>query len=236
MIVSLTIVRYPKIGVPFALLAMALHRLPMHSQKGCSFWQLLGSGRKGTFDLYPDWQQWAVLACWDDRKSFDRFYEQSFISKWWKFFRTEKWTMLCEPLQSHGTWNGREPFNVPEQVGYQGPLIVLTRATVKFKRLKTFWAHANIVSNILNNAKGLIVSFGIGEMPVYKQSTFSIWENVDDMKAFAYQSPEHIEVVRKSKEESWHKEELFARLKPIAAFGTLHHADPLKGLITFDEL
>jgi hypothetical protein len=235
MIVSLTIVRYPKICIPFALLAMALHRLPMHFKKGCSFWRLLGTGRKGTFDLYPDWQQWGLLACWDDRGSFDRFSRQSFISKWWKFFRTEQWTILCEPLQSHGSWDGREPFNVPVQADYQGPLVVLTRATVRFNRLKNFWANADTVSAIMSDAKGLIASFGIGEMPVYRQATFSVWDNVESMRAFAYQSAEHIEVIRKTKEEAWYSEELFARFKPIAAFGTLHHTDPLKGIITFDE-
>ena len=236
MIVSLTIVRYPKVMIPFALVAMALHRLPMRFQKGCTFWRLLGTGRKGTFDLYPDWQQWGIVACWNDHQSFDRFYRRSFISNWWRFFRVEPWTMLCEPLQSHGSWDGCEPFKASVQAEYQGPLVVLTRATVRFKGLKTFWANADTVSAIVSGAKGLIVSFGIGEMPVYKQATFSVWDNLESMKAFAYQSPEHVDVIRKTKEEAWYSEELFARFKPIASFGTLHNADPLKGLITFDEL
>lgn len=235
MIVSLTIVRYPKICIPFALLAMALHRLPMRFQKGCSFWRLLGTGKKGTFDLYPDWQQWGILACWEDREGFDVFYKESFISKWWKFFRAEQWTILCEPLQSHGSWDRVEPFNAPVQPDYQGPMVVLTRATIRFKRLKTFWADADAVSAIMDDATGLIASFGIGEMPVYRQATFSVWNTVEDMRRFAYQSAEHTEVIRKTKEEGWYSEELFARFKPIAAFGTLHHADPLKGMITFDQ-
>ena len=76
MIVSLTIVRYRKSLVPFALLAMAIHRLPLMLTKGCSFWKLLGSGRNGTFDLQPDWQQWGLFAVWEDREAFDRFYNK----------------------------------------------------------------------------------------------------------------------------------------------------------------
>src|ERR1700709_269536 len=102
MIVSLTIIRYRKALIPFALLAMAFHRLPLWLRKGCSFWKLLGSGKNGTFDLQPDWQQWGLLAVWDSREDFDRFYKSSFMVSWWKLFRTERWTMLCEPLQSHG--------------------------------------------------------------------------------------------------------------------------------------
>ncbi|WP_432326775.1 hypothetical protein ACRQ5D_23330 [Mucilaginibacter sp. P25] len=77
MIVSLTIIRYRKLFVPFALLAMAIHRLPLLMQKGCSFYKLLGSGKNGTFDLEPDWQQWGLLACWDSRENFDAFYNRS---------------------------------------------------------------------------------------------------------------------------------------------------------------
>src|SRR6202000_72758 len=73
MIVSLTMVRYRKLLVPFALLAMAIHRLPMQLQKGCTFWQLVGSGKNGTFSLSPDWQQWGCLAVWDTREDFNRF-------------------------------------------------------------------------------------------------------------------------------------------------------------------
>ncbi len=80
MIVSLTMVRYRKLFIPFALLAMAIHRLPMHLQKGCTFWQLLGSGKNGTFDLSPDWQQWGLLAVWEDRPAFEKFHNKSFIA------------------------------------------------------------------------------------------------------------------------------------------------------------
>src|SRR5476651_1584823 len=99
MIVSLTIVRYRKAFVPFALLAMAVHRLPLMFQQGCSFWKLLGCGHNGTFDLQPDWQQWGLLAVWDDRESFGEFYRSSFISRWWKALGHESWTVLLEPLQ-----------------------------------------------------------------------------------------------------------------------------------------
>jgi hypothetical protein len=87
MIVSLTIVRYRKVFVPFALLAMAVHRLPMRMQGGCTFWKLLGSGRNGTFDLQPDWQQWGLLAVWDDRDDYERFAERSFVSQMVEVFR-----------------------------------------------------------------------------------------------------------------------------------------------------
>src|ERR1700761_4950257 len=136
MIVSLTIVRYRKAMIPFALLAMAIHRLPMMLQKGCSFWKLLGSGRNGTFDLHPDWQQWGLLAVWNDQEDFDRFYANSFVAGWWRKLAHEQWTVLCEPLQSHGKWDAKEPFGKPDVNNYSGPIAVLTRATIRLNKLK----------------------------------------------------------------------------------------------------
>jgi heme-degrading monooxygenase HmoA len=228
MIVSLTIVRYKKWLIPFALLAMAIHRLPLALQKGCTFWKLMGSGKNGTFDTKPDWQQWALLAVWDAPDSFYQFHNQSFIAFWWNFFLVEKWTILLSPLQSHGKWDGQEPFGSPQIEIHNGPVAVLTRATIRFNKLKQFWANVAGVAGLMTSAPGYITSFGIGEAPLYRQATFSIWESIDDVKAFAYQSREHVEVIRKTRAENWYKEELFARFKPIATFGTIKGANPLK--------
>ena len=236
MIVSLTIVRYRKSFTPLALLAMAVHRLPMRLQKGCTFWQLLGSGKSGTFDLHPDWQQWGLLAVWDSRNDFDQFYDRSFVVKWWNLFCIEKWTILLDPLQSHGKWDGKEPFENPNIKNYNGPVAILTRATIRFNRLKNFWANVDGVSELMKKAPGYLFSLGIGERPLYKQATFSIWNSLDDVKGFAYHSKEHTEVIKKTRAENWYSEELFARFKPIASIGTLNNIDPLKGLINFDEL
>lgn len=236
MIVSLTIVRYRKVLIPFALLAMAIHRLPMQRQKKCTFWRLLGSGRNGTFDLWPDWQQWGVLAVWADRDAFDRFYAGSFIAKWWNLFGAEKWTILCEPLQSHGRWDGTEPFISAGTENYKGPIAILTRATLRLSRLKNFWTNVVPVSLLMKRSNGFVMSLGVGERPVYKQATFSVWQSLDDAKAFAYESKEHAEVIKKTRDEGWYSEELFARFIPIASMGTLNSTDPLQGLIKIDEL
>ena len=230
MIVSLTIVRYRKSLIPFALLAMAVHRLPLILYKKCSFWKLLGSGRNGTFDLQPDWQQWGLLAVWDNREAFDEFYNNSFINSWWDTFTAEKWTILCEPLQSHGKWDNKEPFGKPDIKEINGPVAVLTRATIRFNKLKSFWSNVDSVANIMGDAPGFITSFGIGEAPVYRQATFSIWKSIEDVKTFAYTSKEHAEVIKKTRNENWYNEELFARFKIVDSFGTINGKNPLVGI------
>lgn len=233
MIVSLTIVRYRKAFIPLALLAMALHRLPLMLQKGCTFWKLMGCGRNGSFDLTPDWQQWGLLAAWNSREDFDAFYQKSFIAGWWKKLATESWTLLAEPLQSHGAWDGAAPFGKPEVKTYSGPVAVLTRATINLNRLKNFWSHVDAAARVMASSEGYITSVGIGEAPVFRQATFSVWESLDHVKAFAYKGGDHADIIKKTRSENWYSEELFARFKPVAGWGTLNGADPLQGKIKF---
>jgi hypothetical protein len=230
MIVSLTIVRYPKLCIPFALLAMAIHRIPLILQKECSFWKLLGTGKNGRFTVQPDWQQWGLLAVWNNREDFDDFYKHSFIAAWWKLFGVEKWTILGKPLQSHGQWGGKEPFGDFKINDHQGAVIVLTRATIRLRKLRQFWLTVGGVSNNLYKAKGFIMSTSIGETHNLS-ATFSVWQNPEDVKAFAYAPGEHADVIKRARTENWLSEELFARFKPIAGFGTINGKDPLNGLI-----
>jgi heme-degrading monooxygenase HmoA len=229
MIVSLSIVRYRRLFIPFALLAMAVHRIPLAMNKKCRFWKLMGCGRNGTFDLQPDWQQWALMATWDSEEDFNKFNTGSFISWWWKTFTTEKWTLLSVPLASHGKWDGIEPFKMNDyDKDHSGPVAVLTRATIRFNKLKRFWTHVDPVAQIMTKAKGYLTSVGIGEAPFIRQATISIWDNMENMKAFAYGSKEHADVIKKTRKEDWYSEELFARFKIISGSGTLNAIDPLK--------
>lgn len=236
--VTLTIARYPKQHIYFALLAMAVHRLPLLFNKSISFYKLMGSGKNGTFDKHPDWQQWAILAV--HKKTFNpqdlhqpahcRKLYGSFIHRWWKFFNCEIYTMAMEPMEGHGRWDDRQPFgNLPRQTDYEGPVGVLTRATIRLSKLRSFWGSVAGVANQMNNCKGLHTSFGIGEIPFIKQATFSVWENKEAMKDFAYRMKEHNEVIQTTRKENWYSEELFVRFKLFHTIGTVRGHDPLKG-------
>ena len=105
------------------------------------------------------------------------------------------------------------------------PMAVLTRATIRWRRLSAFWSRAKLVSATMNDASGLRHSIGIGEIPVLKQATFSIWDSSEAMKAFAYQLNAHREVVRDSRKERWYSEEMFLRMRPVFQLGTITNVD-----------
>ena len=240
MTVTLTIVRYRKRFIPFALLAMALFRLPLAFNKRSQFWKLLGSGKSGSFDKTPDWQQWAVLSVsnlkfknvqiihYPQEVIIKKLYG-TFISKWLNLFRCQTLTYFLEPIEGHGLWDGKKVFGeLPHKTEYEGQVAVLTRATIRLARLKRFWKHVDGVATQMATANGFVTSYGIGELPLIKQATFSIWQSKESMKSFAYQLKEHQEVIQKTRQEKWYSEDMFVRFRPIKSSGTL------KGTLPFE--
>lgn len=121
-------------------------------------------------------------------------------------------------MQTHGKWDGVEPFRASENIGteYAGPVVVLTRAKINFPKLLDFWRHVPKAHASLSKSKGVLLALGIGEKPLVEQATVSVWDSVESMKKFAYQQPGHREIVKRTRQRSWYSEELFARFIPVA--------------------
>jgi hypothetical protein len=196
----------------------------------------MGCGKNGTFDKHPDWQQWGILAV--NKIPMDAFSIKkeevitqlygAFIGRWFRLLNCETWTIFLNPIEGHGSWDGKNPFgNMTKKNEYDGPIAVLTRATIRLSKLNSFWKNVNGVAQQMAGANGLITSIGIGEMPFIKQATFSIWKNKELMKAFAYQMHQHQEVIKKTKKENWYSEDMFVRFIPIQTIGTINGSDPL---------
>ena len=108
-------------------------------------------------------------------------------------------------------------------------MAIITRADVRRAAWKTFGAASDVVDAELHAAPGLIDVVGIGEAPVGRLATFSLWESLTAARSFAYEMPDHVEVVRRTREEDWYSEELFARFEPYGSSGTWNGRDPLAG-------
>lgn len=234
----LTIARYKKRFIYFALVAMALHRLPLLFNRKIRFYKTLGCGRDGTFSKLPEWQQWGLLVVRneEDFSQINNFsnshqplkhYYGSFIAGWWKFFGCETWTVVLQPIEGHGTWNGKEAFGpLPSKSEYEGMIAVLTRATIHRKKLARFHEHVEAVSNDMRKADGFMFSVGIGESPRLRQATFSIWQSKEQMKQFAYKMKDHADVIQKTRKEKWYSEDMFVRFRVLHTWGTIKGINP----------
>jgi heme-degrading monooxygenase HmoA len=239
---AITIVRYKKRFIYFAIVAMGLHSLVLRLNRKAKFYKTLGCGKGGTFSKWPDWQQWGILVIQDDIvKHLDpaKNYQQqlnniygSFIARWWKFFGCEQWTVILQPIEGHGTWNGKEAFGqLPPKSEYEGPIAVMTRASIRLRKLPRFWKHVEGAANEMAGADGFIFSQGIGEWLWLRQATLSFWESKEQMKQFAYKMKDHAEVIRKTRQEKWYSEDMFVRFTVLATMGSIHGLNKVKDMI-----
>jgi hypothetical protein len=213
---TLIISRYPKwLGI-FGFFSMALFRLPLLFNKKIIFYKLMGSGRNGSFDIHPDWNQWSLLFTTKDLSA----KTPGFIYRYYHFFRCDVKEFLLQPVEGHGFWDKKKVFGqLHGKINETDTVAVLTRATIRLFRLKDFWSHVDSVAVTSAAVKGLIISYGIGEIPWIKQATFSVWENKTAMLNFAYNLPQHTAVIQKTRNENWYREEMFIRFKIIAVRG-----------------
>ncbi|MBC7922651.1 MAG: spheroidene monooxygenase [Ferruginibacter sp.] len=196
---------------------------------GMAFSQLMGSGRGLVFSLWPDWSRYVLLATWTSEEAADAFFGASPLVQAFRRQARETWTVRMHPIKTHGLWSGQNPFRVvASPVGYDGPVVVLTRASIRTRALWDFWRNAPRAAEGLTRAEGLIFSSGVGELPFVRQATLSAWENPAAMRAFAYGGENHQAAMRRKAEQNWYSEELFARFVPVASEGTYYGINPLE--------
>lgn len=196
--------------------------------KGLTFYKLMGSGKDGGFNPLPDWSVYSLLQVWDSEADANAFWEQSELSNLFKSKTKEIWTLYLKNVMSKGKWSKQTPFSNEHTLDKNNPyLAVITRATIRTKRLISFWRYVPTSQKPIKNAKGLIYTKGIGEAPIVQMATFSLWTDFKALKAFAYDSKEHHKAIEMTRKLDWYKEELFARFQPYKSIGTWNGVQPL---------
>lgn len=216
-VASFHLVRFASALAPTA--RVPLDRRTLRTIPGLRFARLLGTGRGRTMTASADLKRWVVFAVWDDRRAAEGFRSHPLWRRW--DAADERFDVLLRPLGAHGSWGGANPIaEVEAQPAPDGPIAVLTRATVRWRRLPEFLRSVPAVDAHVQSVDGLLQAVGIGEIPVGRQATFSMWRDAAAMQAFAYRSAEHREVIRHTRERDWYGEEWFARFAPISWSGT----------------
>lgn len=187
--------------------------------KGLSFYKLMGSGKGLGFNPLPDWSTYALLQVWESESKAEEFFSQAPLVSMYEAKSVEMWTLYMGSILARGAWSGGNPFRTYAGQGGQR-LAVITRASIRPRKLRTFWKYVPTAQRPISDADGLLYTKGIGEVPILQMATFSVWESEEHLKAYAYGSPEHRKAIALTKEHDWYSEELFARFTILKTEGS----------------
>lgn len=201
-------------------------RLRIGSIPGLRFWRLLGTGRGDDTGPSVDVRRTALFAVWETPEALDEFLTGSALARRWDQAE-EYWHCRLRRLGGHGRWRGVDPLEGMVQGDASGQIAIITRADVRWRSWRAFGAAGPPVSHELAAAPGLRAVVGIGEAPIGRLGTFSVWDSVEAARNFALTGPEHREVVRRTRAENWYAEELFARFEPYDSVGMWSGRDPV---------
>lgn len=178
---------------------------------GLTFFKLLGTGGGNGFSLRPDFSTYALLLVWENELSAKAFTDHPFLKAY--FTRAKNIRVLnLHHFHSHGLWSGENPFqSTNEKIDKNQKVAIITRASLRWNRLFSFWKNVPRASSAIAAAKGVIFFKGIGEWPFIQQATISIWNSLEDVIQFAYKTQAHAEIVKKTRTKQWYSEDLFAR-------------------------
>lgn len=199
-------------GRYMAISIMGFSKLIRPKGKGMLVGKLLGTGSGLGFSRKPNWGQYAHFSIWESKTAADHYFKSSTLIRRLERWSRSKLVFNMEPFQSKGVWDSKNPYpQIPSSGQSNGTVAILTRAKLKFKNIFDFWKHVEPVNTSLGNSAGRIFSAGMGEWPFSHPITFSVWDNMESAKNFAYTQTFHSEAVKNAKEGKWFKEDLFVR-------------------------
>lgn len=185
---------------------------------GLMFAKVLGSGRGGGFGLAPSGTHGGLFCAFDSAESAQLFARTSAAIAAYRRHTQELATLLLRPCSSRGAWAGHRlvahgPVPAPNE-----PVAALTRASIAPARAFDFWRYAPAAQRAVETAAGCRVAAGLGEAPLLRQATFSLWDSAAAMDAYARQGA-HAQAIRAAAQGGHFSESMFVRFAVLEAQG-----------------
>jgi spheroidene monooxygenase len=127
-------------------------------------------------------------------------------------------TALLGVASSRGSWGG-VTLAPCATVADDQPIASLTRAAIRPRHAAAFWRHTPASEASLAQAPGCRLAVGLGEAPLLRQATFSLWDHSAAMTAYARQGA-HLAASRGAWQHDWFSEWMFVRFAPLSIEGT----------------
>lgn len=201
------------------------------AQVGMRFCRLMGSGAEGGFGLRPSTTHQGIVALFENAAQAEVFCAGPTLQAYRE--RSEhSWVGQLSITSARGGWGGRPWVATSDTqlgrsatrgvntdtTGPMTPLAALTRASIRPARALRFWRHAPAAQAQMAQARGCLLAVGLGEAPLLRQCTFSLWTDAQAMRAYAGQGA-HRQAVEQVHAHDLFSESLFLRMHLLAQSG-----------------
>lgn len=183
---------------------------------GLRFAKALGSGQRGGFGLRPSLSRQGLFALFDGASAAEAFLASPCVAAY-RAHAAELCTMQLRATSSRGRWAGQD-IGVSAATRPGEAVAALTRASIRPLKAHRFWRRSPLTESALEGADGCRLAMGLGEAPLLRQATFSLWRDQASMDAYA-RSGEHMQAIVAAQREGWFSESMFVRFAPLRIQG-----------------
>ena len=192
---------------------------------GLVFAKVMGSGHEGGFSLRPSASHQGFICCFDGWASAVAFLNGPLMQQLRQKAR-DWWQGLFAVQSARGAWDQQvwdiTPANLIEHVSpppESGEMLaVITRASIKPAKAMAFWRYAPAAQADLEQAPGCQIAMGLGEAPLLRQCTFSLWQDLDCMQRYAHHDA-HKQAIDAAYRHQFFSESLFVRMRLLSMQG-----------------
>ena len=117
---------------------MGLARFGLNKMEELEFWKLFGSGTGEGFTPIPNFSVYGLLCVWESETAARKALLNEELFKKYMSRASHTSTIFMSPVSSRGYWSGTQPFIAKKETP-KDFVAVLTRATVRWSKLKSFW-------------------------------------------------------------------------------------------------
>jgi quinol monooxygenase YgiN len=200
---------------------LVLGARPYAGVPGLRFVKVLGSGEGGGFGLKPSGTHRGLFLGFDDEATARDFIENSAQLAAWRAHARECLVALLRASSSKGSWSGAAMAVTATAPGLHdnAPIAAITRASIRPRHARAFWRLSPPAEASLAAADGCLLAAGLGEAPLLRQCTFSLWRNTAAMDAYA-RSGAHQQAIRAAYGGGYFSESMFVRFVPLSLEGS----------------
>lgn len=219
-VVVVMLVDYLKRHQVWGWMRLAAGATGLREVPGLLFAKVMGSGHGGGFTLRPSPTHQGLICRFSGLEAALDFLDSPGVGAMRERAR-ECWWGVLGVRSSRGSWDEQlwPVSDTPAADAGRSILAVLTRATIAPARAVAFWRHAPAAQSGLHRTQGCLLAVGLGEAPMVRQCTFSLWQDEAAMTAYAAAGA-HQAAASAAYRHGYFSESMFVRMDVLRMAGT----------------